>query len=92
MTRKLPTDAQVTGMVRKDIERTLTLTDTINGKVPLGGSLGKKVGKSINTTAEFDQFIKDIDFLIRNYTKAGKSAQFSIQRLKGTVANLRKRK
>jgi hypothetical protein len=91
MTKKMPTDAQVTGMVRKDIERTLTLTDTINGKKPLGGTLGKKA-KPINTTPDFDQFIKDVDFLIRNYTKAGKSAQFSIQRMKGTVADLRKKK
>jgi hypothetical protein len=94
MTKKLPNDAKMTSIVKNDIERTLTLTDTINGKIPLGGTLGKQKQKTgaINTTKDFDQFLQDVAFLVKNHSKDGKQSQFSIQRLKGSIADLRNKK
>lgn len=80
----------MTARVKKDIESSLTLTDTLNGKTPLGGTLGKKLkGKSLDTTNDFDQFLKDIDYLIRGYSSSGDSIPISIKRLKTSVNQLR---
>lgn len=90
MTKKLPDEAKVTARVKKDIESSLTLTDTLNGKRPLGGSLGKKLkGKGLDTTNDFDQFLKDIDYLIRGYSSEGNNTPISIKRLKKSVTQLR---
>ncbi|BAZ38684.1 hypothetical protein NIES4101_46240 [Calothrix sp. NIES-4101] len=88
MTRKIPTEAEATGRIKNDIERTLSLTDTLNGRKALGGQLGKQFKlKAINTTADFDQFLKDTDYLIKNFTNG--SAEISIQRLRTSIASLR---
>ncbi|PAX52016.1 hypothetical protein [Brunnivagina elsteri] len=72
MTKKLPDEAKVTERVKKDIEQSLTLADTLNGKKPLGGTLGKKLqNKLVDTTNDFEQFLKDIDYLIKGYSTSG---------------------
>lgn len=90
MTQKLPDEAKMTARVKKDIESSLTLTDTLNGKKPLGGTLGKKLKtKALDTTNDFDQFLKDIDFLIRGYSTEGQNTPITIKRLKKSVSQLR---
>jgi hypothetical protein len=90
MTKKLPDEAKMTARVKSDIESSLTLTDTLNGKKPLGGTLGKRLkGKSFDTTNDFDQFLKDIDYLIKGYSSEGNSTPISIKRLKKSVSQLR---
>jgi hypothetical protein len=89
MTKKLPPEKLVTQRVKDDIERTLLVADTINGKKPIGGTLGKRQQKgAIDTTKEFDQFLKDASFLINKYSSGETS--FTIDRLKTSVAELRK--
>lgn len=92
MSRKLPDIAETTKRVKNSIERSLTVAETIGGRRALGGSLGKRFAKKAldANTAEFDQFLKDMNFLITNYTKDGKAnANFSIERLRTSVASLR---
>lgn len=93
MTRKLPTDKQMADFVQKDIEKSLAVVDTINGKKPLGGSLGKTGKfKGIDTTKEFDKFLEDINYLMKSQTKNNNPLEFSIDRLKVAVSTLRSKK
>ncbi len=90
---KLPSLDLQTSRVKKDIESTLEVADVLNGKKPVGGLLGKKFNlKPINTTQEFEQFLRDAVFLLQNYTRDGKSFSIQMQRLRTPVSELRKRK
>ncbi|BDA70227.1 hypothetical protein CAL7716_043930 [Calothrix sp. PCC 7716] len=88
---KLPNIDETTRRVKTSIEKSLHVSDVINGKKTLGGSLGKRYAKAAQdaNTREFDQFCKDVDFLIKNYTKDGKSLGITIDRLRTSVASLR---
>jgi archaellum component FlaC len=93
MTKKLPTDEKITAFVKRDIERTLDVADTINGRKPLGGKFGvKQKNKAINTTKDFDEFLRDINFMLKNYSTNPNKIEFSVDRLKGNIRDLRKDK
>ncbi|RUT07264.1 hypothetical protein DSM106972_025250 [Dulcicalothrix desertica PCC 7102] len=57
---KLPDINTTTARVKGSIEKSLHVSDVINGKKTLGGSLGKRYAKAAQeaNTREFDQFCR----------------------------------
>jgi hypothetical protein len=90
MTRKLPSEEKLSSFVKKDVEQSLLVADTLNGKRPYGGKFGsKQKNKAIDTTQEFDQFLKDVNFMLQSYTSTTNKVDFSVERLKTSIASLR---